>query len=334
MAGTAWTKFFWSDWSNDPSLRMCSMAAQGFWMRCLCIAAEADPTGYVVVNERPLDGQDLARLTGVSVPEAETWLQELDRNGVFSRDRKGRIYSRRMVRDAKIASRNRKNGQQGGNPTLSKTKGIPPSDNPPDKGGVKPHKPYANSHKPEIEPLPSSPTTPLGAAGQTDYGELENWLRGLVGEDQPCSAHPDISPIVGLLRAGYDRSEVQIGIRTALSRGVRAKAWTAFVSWITGVRERADRAQAAGAAAPPPKPAASGAHPPGIHEPQFPGDTLVEIVDAGRRSAALLREHIANWRRTGEWPGSGWGRPPGEAGCYIPARFLIEEVSHAAGQTA
>ena len=105
MAGTVWSKFFWSDWSNDPALRICSLAAQGLWMRMLCIAAEADPTGYVTVNGRPLGVTDIARLAGVTETECESLLAELDWNGVFSRDRKDAIYSRRMVRDAKTAKR-------------------------------------------------------------------------------------------------------------------------------------------------------------------------------------------------------------------------------------
>ena len=61
MAGTIWTKFFWQDWAADPALRMCSFAAQGLWMRVLCLAAEADPIGYVVVNGKPLDFSAIAR---------------------------------------------------------------------------------------------------------------------------------------------------------------------------------------------------------------------------------------------------------------------------------
>ena len=149
MAGTVWSKFFWSDWSNDPALRICSLAAQGLWMRMLCIAAEADPTGYVTVNGRPLGVTDIARLAGVTETECESLLAELDWNGVFSRDRKDAIYSRRMVRDAKTAKKNRENGKKGGNPTIGKDEGISEWVNPPVKGGVKPHKPVAICQKPE-----------------------------------------------------------------------------------------------------------------------------------------------------------------------------------------
>lgn len=141
-----WSKFFWQDWESDPAVRLCSMAAQGLWMRMLCIAAAHDPIGYVAVAGNGLDETSLARLTGCQESEVLSLLGELDRNGVFSRDRHGRIYSRRMVRDARNAAISRKNGKNGGNPSLSKDKGNSNRDNPPDKGGDNPHKPRARSH--------------------------------------------------------------------------------------------------------------------------------------------------------------------------------------------
>lgn len=148
MSGIVWTKFYWSDWETDPALRLCSFAAQGLWMRMLCIAASHDPIGYVAVAGRGLDETDIARMTGGSESEVRSLLGELDRNGVCSRDRHGRIYSRRMTSDARKSALAVKNGKNGGNPNLSKDKGNSTSDNPqvnlPLKGRDKPHKPYAS----------------------------------------------------------------------------------------------------------------------------------------------------------------------------------------------
>jgi hypothetical protein len=145
LSGTIWSKFFWSDYENDPALKLCSLAAQGLWMRMLCIASAHDPIGYVAVAGRALDETDLARLTGSSESEVASLLGELDRNVVFSRDRHGRIFSRRMTRDARKAATARKNGKLGGNPTLSNKTVNTASDNPPDNVGVKPQKPEAKS---------------------------------------------------------------------------------------------------------------------------------------------------------------------------------------------
>lgn len=145
MSGTTWTKFYWSDWESDPALRLCSLAAQGLWMRMLCIASAHDPIGYVAVAGRGLDETALARMTGCSGSEVIDLLGELERNGVFSRDRTGRIYSRRMVSDAKKAAIARKNGKQGGNPSLAKQKEKSASDNPPDNTPLKTQEPEARS---------------------------------------------------------------------------------------------------------------------------------------------------------------------------------------------
>ena len=145
MSGNPWSKFFWQDWESDQALKLCSMAAQGLWMRMLCIAAAHDPVGYVSVAGKPLDETGLARLTGVSESEVAILLQELDHHGVFSRDRHGRIYSRRLVRDARMLANAKKNGKKGGNPNLRKQRGKSEGVNPPDKGKDKPHKPEARS---------------------------------------------------------------------------------------------------------------------------------------------------------------------------------------------
>src|SRR5690606_30968443 len=92
--------------------------------------------------------------------EAETLLEELARWGVFSRDRRGCIYSRRMVRDAKKAAIARKNGKNGGNPSLRKTKGISASDNQNPTKGDKPQKPEARSQKEKEELRSSKKKTP------------------------------------------------------------------------------------------------------------------------------------------------------------------------------
>ena len=162
MSSTIWSKFFWSDWANDPALRLCSLAAQGLWMRCLCIAAESDPIGYVTINGRALGVTDIARLAGVAETEASALIDELDRNGVFSRDRSGRIYSRRMLRDAKMRATAKKNGKQGGNPKLCSNNDISASDNPPLKGLDKPQEPEASIPRVREEPNGSLPETSSG----------------------------------------------------------------------------------------------------------------------------------------------------------------------------
>lgn len=141
-------------------------------MRMLCVAAEADPIGYVTVNGRPLGVTDIARLAGVTETECESLLSELGRNGVFSRDNKQRIYSRRLVRDAKRAALARKNGKNGGNPRLCPNTEISPQDNPSLKGRDKPHKPFASSQDnkpPAVVPVAEGATA--ASSKPEDMGE-------------------------------------------------------------------------------------------------------------------------------------------------------------------
>lgn len=147
MSATVWSKFYWSDWLSDAGLRRGSFAARGLWIDMLCIAAQSDPIGYLTVKKVPLSVNDIARMCGGSEPETGTLIEELERNGVLSRDRNGTIYSRRMLRDDKKARTAQKNGKLGGNPKLGNNTTIFPSDNPPDKGEVKPQIPLATTQK-------------------------------------------------------------------------------------------------------------------------------------------------------------------------------------------
>lgn len=186
MTGTVWSKFFWADWESDEALRLCSLASQGLWMRMLCLAAKADPTGYVTVNGRPLGVTDIARLAGVTETECESLLSELDRNGVFSRTRNGTIYSRRMMRDAKRRQIAQKNGKSGGNPNLSKDKEKSPPDNPLVKGRLKTQEPEAKSQEPEREVARPEHREQAKAALSHGKGILTDWEKQFLGSLLSC----------------------------------------------------------------------------------------------------------------------------------------------------
>jgi hypothetical protein len=201
VSGTVWSKFYWSDWDSDPAVRHSSLAAQGLWMRMLCIAAAHDPIGYVAVAGKGLDETSLARLTGCQESEVISLLGELERNGVFSRDRHGRIYSRRMILDARKAAIAKKNGKSGGNPSLSKQRGNEPSDNPTDKAQDNPHKPSAKSPKEKASAFSgrASAQKPSGfvhvrkmTSAVSDFIEgIDNDQRGI--EDHSAGSGSDVS---------------------------------------------------------------------------------------------------------------------------------------------
>lgn len=129
MSGTVSTRWYFSDWLSDPALRACGYAARGLWKDMLCIAAanKGREYGFVTLNGRPLDAVGIAKQTGGTGPQVAALLIELERNGVFSRDKRKAIYCRRMVR----AQKSRGNGRLGGNPKLLADKEKQNPDNPP-----------------------------------------------------------------------------------------------------------------------------------------------------------------------------------------------------------
>jgi hypothetical protein len=98
--GHRWSKFWWCDWQNDAALRMCSLAAQGLWMRVLCIMHEAEPIGHLTINGRPPTDRQLAALVGAPEKDVTQLRRELEEAGVSSVTSDGVTFSRRMVRDA------------------------------------------------------------------------------------------------------------------------------------------------------------------------------------------------------------------------------------------
>ena len=124
MSGTASDAWFWNDWQAEPTLRLCSFAAQGVWARLLCIAAEAKPKGFVLLGGKKPSVEDLVKIVGGTVSEVEPLVQELCTRGVCSVNRAGVIYCRRMVRDAKKREASAKGGRIGGRVTHGKGVGI------------------------------------------------------------------------------------------------------------------------------------------------------------------------------------------------------------------
>ena len=113
MGAEPWSKFFWSDYEADQGLRVCSLAAQGLWMRMLCVMARATPKGELRIAGEPCSVQDLAIYASASEETVAALLDELRRRGVFSTSRAGVIFSRRMRKDAEISRKRSESGAKG-----------------------------------------------------------------------------------------------------------------------------------------------------------------------------------------------------------------------------
>jgi hypothetical protein len=138
------TVFYFNDWDNDPELKTCSLAAQGLWMRLLCIAARSPEPGIVQIGSHdmsPPHGLTLvASAVGKPLDEVSPLIDELLTSGAASRDRKGRIYCRRMVRKGKVSLARSEAGKLGHAASTGRERengpepGKPPGKPPPPSG--------------------------------------------------------------------------------------------------------------------------------------------------------------------------------------------------------
>ena len=102
-----WIKFFPSDWLSDESLRSCSIGARGLWMDLLAMMAKSNTHGFLLIGGSPASVEQISRIIGEDSQTTRKLLQELESNGVFSRDDKNVVFSRRMRRDEAVRESDR-----------------------------------------------------------------------------------------------------------------------------------------------------------------------------------------------------------------------------------
>lgn len=235
MSATTWSKFFWSDWESDEALKLCSPGAQALWMRMLCVCAKSD--GYLVIAGQALDPADLARSTGWPLSDVKKWWAELAKWKVFSTTSRGKVYSRRMVKEAKRAETARENGKNGGNPSLRKDTENSGQDNPkPTKApGVR----ARINHLPEASSKPPNP--PEGGVRQDRFAE--GWDaypiagRGNSGPDKASAEWPRAAEraggedaLIGAIKAHAARMASDGGRTKNFDRWLRDDGFAAYLS--------------------------------------------------------------------------------------------------------
>jgi hypothetical protein len=110
-----WFPFFVQDYMADEAVKSVSLAAQGLWVRMLCLMHRSPRRGILLKpsGEQP-DSKWLASQIGASEPEVAELLKELESEKVFSRNENGSIYNRRMRKEALVSERKAKAGRLGG----------------------------------------------------------------------------------------------------------------------------------------------------------------------------------------------------------------------------
>lgn len=126
MAATHSTKWFWSDWLGDQEVRRLTPAERGMWIDLLGLAAVGSPVGYVCDDRgRSLPLDEIRRVTNAAdIDEVTKLIAGILEKGAASRDRAGRLYNRRMVREAALAAKRSRSGQRGGERTALQWKEL------------------------------------------------------------------------------------------------------------------------------------------------------------------------------------------------------------------
>lgn len=197
MSAEPWSKWFWTDYEADPGLRMSSLAAQGLWMRMLCLMAKATPKGELRVGGEPCTVADLAIYVGQPEETVAALIEELERRGVFSRTRAGVIYNRRLRNDAKLSRIRSEAGAKGAaatNGKLRRNSSLPRQNS--GKGSGKSPAPEARSQNsvPNGTAVPATLSERLwgdglkyllrtGMVEDKARGQLGKWRKALGGAD-------------------------------------------------------------------------------------------------------------------------------------------------------
>lgn len=127
MAKNPSATWYFNDWENDPALKACSLAAQGLWKRLICIAARSPEHGVVQIegltSSLPDGLPHIAAVVGRTPEEIAPLIDELISSGTASRDRRKRLYCRKMVRAAALSLKRSESGKLGAQSTHGKKTG-------------------------------------------------------------------------------------------------------------------------------------------------------------------------------------------------------------------
>ena len=93
-------KFYVADHLSDMALRRCGAAARGVWADMTCLMHQGVPYGHLATAAGSVERELTPDDQSVGEDRSTAALDELESHKVFSRNAKGVIFSRRMVREA------------------------------------------------------------------------------------------------------------------------------------------------------------------------------------------------------------------------------------------
>lgn len=115
-------QFYPGDWRKDPNLSRVSLEAKGAMIEIMCLAFDCEKRGMLLSGKTPWTIEEIAHAIGGDKSKNVTAIEELLNKKVLKKDKKGVIFSSRMVKDEKLSKVRREAGFKGGNPFLVKHK--------------------------------------------------------------------------------------------------------------------------------------------------------------------------------------------------------------------
>jgi hypothetical protein len=101
-SGVVYIPLYVSDWRGNAKLARCSMAAHGVWINLLCIMADADECGVLVVDGEVWGDEEIVGVIGGNRKVVLNALNELRvRKVLRQRKSDGAYYSSRLMREGR-----------------------------------------------------------------------------------------------------------------------------------------------------------------------------------------------------------------------------------------
>ena len=162
-------QFFWTDYLRHDGLRLLRLEHRGLAVELMCRMAGSAEYGVLLLGERTMSTETIARLAGEPVERVEELLNDLLNVGVFDRRADGTIFSPRMMRDERIRRVKAEAGKLSVNhPTVARRiKGG-------GKGGGKGTRkgaPMGTQMDTHREPFTPSPSSSYSSSGSDSFSE-------------------------------------------------------------------------------------------------------------------------------------------------------------------
>lgn len=108
-------RWYWRDWFADQAILMLPPEHRCIWFEMLGLMASGDAPGFLDTYGVEPDVY-ISFQRRIDLHVVQQALIQIERLGLFSRDESGRIFSRRIIREADEFSKNQSNGSRGGRP--------------------------------------------------------------------------------------------------------------------------------------------------------------------------------------------------------------------------